>query len=251
MQTDIHKEKAETIRPFDTTCKVIHVFVALCDNTYQGIVPVPDKIGNGQDPKNNLYWGCAFGIKTFFKNSAEWTLIQTTADNDTLLERLVFKYKTKPYYLVADAYNGRHIKPCTIDFLRSSSGQYKDTLRLNDKTIGIAGNAVLTAYIGHDGLMDFALDPVYQNEDGQKRRTIILACFSKKYFSALLKEANIDPLLWSTHLMSPEAYTLHDALTGFIQGATHEQINHKAAAAYSKYQKCSLPAAKKLIVSGW
>ncbi|MGC6431949.1 MAG: hypothetical protein ACON5F_12965 [Jejuia sp.] len=37
--------------------KTIHVYVALCDNINQGIVPVPAKLGNGQDPKNNLYWG--------------------------------------------------------------------------------------------------------------------------------------------------------------------------------------------------
>ena len=35
--------------------KIIHVFVALCDNKYQGIVPVPKAIGNGQYPANNLY----------------------------------------------------------------------------------------------------------------------------------------------------------------------------------------------------
>ncbi|HST23582.1 MAG TPA: hypothetical protein VLR90_20895, partial [Blastocatellia bacterium] len=36
--------------------RVIHVLVALCDNEHQGIVPVPAKIGNGDDPQNNLYW---------------------------------------------------------------------------------------------------------------------------------------------------------------------------------------------------
>ena len=49
---------------FDTSNKTIHVLVALCDNKYQGIVPVPPKIGNGQDPDNNLYWGCAFGVRS-------------------------------------------------------------------------------------------------------------------------------------------------------------------------------------------
>ena len=29
------------ITKFDTTYKTIHIFVALCDNKYQGIVPVP------------------------------------------------------------------------------------------------------------------------------------------------------------------------------------------------------------------
>src|SRR5664279_5259712 len=61
---------------FDTLNKTIHVLVALCDNKYQGIVPVPLKIGNGQDPDNNLYWGCAFGIRSFFKNSKNWTLLK-------------------------------------------------------------------------------------------------------------------------------------------------------------------------------
>ncbi|WP_298952106.1 hypothetical protein [uncultured Nonlabens sp.] len=35
--------------------KTIHIFVALCDNVNQGIAPVPEKIGNGQDAFNNSY----------------------------------------------------------------------------------------------------------------------------------------------------------------------------------------------------
>ncbi len=33
----------------------LHVIVALVDNASQGIVPVPVKIGNGDDAFNNLY----------------------------------------------------------------------------------------------------------------------------------------------------------------------------------------------------
>lgn len=47
--------------------KTIHVFVALCDNANQGIVPVPESLGNGQDPKSNLYWGAIYGLKSYFK----------------------------------------------------------------------------------------------------------------------------------------------------------------------------------------
>src|SRR5262245_12901887 len=31
------------------TSRVIHVLVALCDNVNQGIVPVPPRLGNGED----------------------------------------------------------------------------------------------------------------------------------------------------------------------------------------------------------
>src|SRR5438046_399170 len=66
----------KNITEYDSALRTIHIFVALCDNKYQGIVPVPAKIGNGADPNNNLYWGCGFGIQTYFQNSKEWKLVK-------------------------------------------------------------------------------------------------------------------------------------------------------------------------------
>lgn len=241
----------KNITQFDTTYKTIHIFVALCDNKYQGIVPVPAKIGNGQDAFNNLYWGCAFGIRTYFKNSSEWKVVKTQKIDSVLMERIVFKHVTKNYYLVADAYNGKYIKHCTEEFLRSSSGLLKDTIHVNNKIIGISGNAKLVSYIGHDGLMDFKLTETFQNTDNKKRDVIILACYSKSYFTPHLKAANVNPLVWTTGLMCPEAYTIHDAITGYILKESNEAIRTRAALAYSKYQKCSVNAARNLLVTGW
>lgn len=241
----------KNITQFDSKTKTIHIFVALCDNRFQGIVPVPEMIGNGQDPDNNLYWGCAFGVRTYFRKSNEWKLLKTQKVDSVRLERLIFKHTTKSYYLVADAYDGQHIKQCTKDFLNSSAGLLNDTLHINDAIIGIAGNSKLVAYIGHDGLMDFQLSENYQNTDNKKRDVIILACYSKRYFSPLLNSANINPILWTSGLMAPEAYTIHDAITGYLNNETNEQIRSRAAMAYSKYQKCSVKAAKNLLVTGW
>jgi len=241
----------KNITQFDTAYKTIHIFVALCDNKYQGIVPVPTKIGNGQDAFNNLYWGCGFGVRTYFKNSTEWKFIKTQKIDSLLLERIVFKHTTKNYYLIADAYNGKYIKHCTEEFLRSSSGLLKDTIHVNNKAIGIAGNAKLVVYIGHDGLMDFNITQTFQNTDNKKRDVIILACYSKRYFTPHLKAANVNPLLWTTGLMCPEAYTIHDAITGYILEETNEAIRTRAALAYSKYQKCSVQAARNLLVTDW
>ena len=227
----------------------IHILVALCDNKYQGIVPVPKAIGNGQDPRNNLYWGAAYGIKTYFKRSDEWELVKSYSNLDVVLERLVFKHFQKDIYLVADAYNGKYIKQTTKDFLAYSSGNKKDVIEIEEELIGIAGHADLIGYIGHDGLMDFQLNEQYPNKDGVERDVIVLACFSKSYFEPHLDEANVNPLVWTTGLMAPEAYTIHDALSGYINGETNQQIATRAAQAYSKYQKCSLSAAKRLLVT--
>ncbi len=235
----------------DSSAKTIHIYVALCDNKYQGIVPVPKGIGNGQDPNSNLYWGCGYGIRTYFKKSADWKLLKTQKVNDIILERLVFKHVSKNIYLIADAYDGEYIKKCTIDFLNSASGIVKDNILLEDKSIGIAGNADLLAYIGHDGLMDFELNDKFVNSDKKKRDVIILACYSKMFFGPHLAKANVNPLVWSSSLMAPEAYTVHDAILGYVAQENNEQIRSRAASAYAKYQKCSLKAARNLLVTGW
>ena len=231
--------------------KTIHLFVALCDNRYQGITPVPAALGNGQNHNSNLYWGALYGVRTFFKKSGEWKLVATRKASGIILERLVFKHAAQNYYLIADAYNGRYIKECTLDFLNSSCGAQKDTIQLGGRTLGIGGNAALVAYIGHDGLMDFQLSETFINTDDVQRGVIILACYSKRYFSPHLETANVNPLVWTTNLMAPEAYTLHDALSGYVIGEANEAVRERAAAAYAQYQKCSLNAAKGLLVTDW
>jgi len=209
-------------------------------------------LGNGQNLNTNLYWGALYGIRTYFKKSKDWILLKAQKKKGAVLERLIFRHIKNPnYILIADAYDGKYIKQSTLDFLNSGSGNLKDAMLINGKTVGLNGNASLLAYIGHDGLMDFQLSENFENTDGIKRDVIILACYSKRYFSPHLENANVNPLVWTTNLMAPEAYTLHDALAGYVNGETNEEIRQRAAQAYAKYQKCSVNAAKGLLVTGW
>jgi hypothetical protein len=115
------KPKISTENKKDSIVPAIHILVALCDNEYQGIVPVPAKIGIGNQPNSNLYWGCGYGIKSYFKKSSEWRFIKKLHLNDSIikdsiiLERLLFQHISSGQYLLADAYNGRYIKNCTRD----------------------------------------------------------------------------------------------------------------------------------------
>ncbi|BAV05555.1 hypothetical protein SAMN05421788_108306 [Filimonas lacunae] len=236
---------------FDSSYQYIHVFVALCDNKYQGIVPVPPAIGNGQSPSSNLYWGCDYGILTYFRKSKEWTMVRKYRVDSLRLERAIFRHAKEKYYLVADAYDGKHIKQCTVDFLKSCAGLQKDTIQTKERVLGINGNARLLAYIGHDGLMDFRLNQHFQNTDSVKRDAIILACISRNYFTPHLRPTQVRPLVWTTGLMCPEAYTLHDALSSYIRNETAEAIRSSAAKAYATFQKCSEKAARALLVTGW
>jgi hypothetical protein len=232
--------------------KTIHLYIALCDNKNQGIVPVSKILGNGQDTKNNLYWGAGYGVKTYFSKSPDWILLQKIANPKTnILERLIFKRRNTSTYLLADAYDGAKIKNTTIDFLNSACGLNSETITIDSMKIHFGGSANIIAYIGHDGLMDFNLDLKIKPQSLQKREIIILACASKQYFQSYILKSGAYPLLWTSNLMCPESYTLKAAIDGWVLNETYDQIRDRAAKAYSQYQKCSFNGAKRLLVTGW
>lgn len=231
--------------------KIIHVFVALCDNDSQGIVPVPKKIGNGNDPDNNLYWGCGYGVRTFFKNAAEWKMVSKRKNvSSIILERCIFKHITQDAFIVADAYKGDKIKNCNEDFFKSSSGNNSDTAMVKEQILKLE-TAQLVCYVGHDGLMDFVIENYPKQKNNSKKDVIILACASRNYYKEGLKQAGAFPLLWTTNLMCPEAYTLKAAIDGWLLNETGDKIHLRAAEAYNQYLKCGMNGAKKLFATGW
>lgn len=236
--------------------RTVHVFVALADNEHQGIVPVAAQLGNGEDAWHNLYWGSAYGVKTFFSRSADWERVRCgEKPKAEILERCVFKFRAANVYLIADAYRGIEIKQAILDFLDSAAGDGADTITITTPSgvlnLPVRGGANLVAYIGHDGLMDFKLSRFPRLKDDHHRDAILLACASKQYFAEALRSSGASPLLWTTGLMAPEAYTLKSALDGWIAGETAERVRDRAADAYDKYQKCGSRAAHRLLVSGW
>ena len=236
--------------------RAIHVFVALCDNEHQGIVPVAPKFGNGDDPENNLYWGAYYGVRAYFKRSRAWTLAAEVSNpGDYVLERCVFQHEDGEVFVVADAYRGKEIKAAIVDFLNAASGKKKEqeSFIIGDDTLSLNlfGNADLLAYIGHDGLMDFDITPYPAHNDSMVRDVIIIACISKTFFCEAIQEAGAHPLVWTTGLLAAEAYPLKAAIDGWILGEDAEQIRARAAQAYHKYQKCGLKAAKSLFITGF
>lgn len=232
--------------------KTIHVFVALCDNVNQGIVPVPKKLGNGQDAKNNLYWGAMYGVKSYFKRSKEWVLVSSQSNpEDYILERLLFKHKISNVYLLADAYDGKYIKRTTIDFLEANAGNNGIRVKYEGDSLDFGGNANLLAYVGHDGLMEFDVEGDFDQSNVKKRDAIMLACISKDYFKPYLQKTQSNPLVWTTGLMAPEAYTLKATIDGWVLNETDIQIRERAAQAYHKYQKCGIRGARNLLVTGY
>lgn len=197
----------------------------------------------------------AAGVKTFFAHSSDWALLSCVPKpKPEVLERCIFKHRKAEVYLVADAYRGDEIRQAILDFLDAAAGANPEKISPPTTpavSLTVRGGANLVAYGGHDGLMDFQLPLIPRKKNEIHRDAVILACASKQYFGEALRTAGAYPLVWTTNLLAPEAYTLKSTLDGWIAGETNEQIHERAAAAYDKYQKCGLRGARRLFATGW
>lgn len=208
--------------------KQVKVFIALCDNKTQGIIPVGAKIGNGDDPEANLYWGCSDGFGSLFARSARWKIVKKETDiSPQILRRLSLLHVDGDVEISADAYRGSEMKPCLTDFEAAAT----------------AGTYDLVAFIGHNGLMDFQLEPP-KAAAGNHTEVIVLCCISDRYFSERLKALGCRPRLMTSQLMYPGAFLLDAALQRWKAGGSDGAVRDAAAAAYAKNQKISIRAAK-------
>jgi hypothetical protein len=112
-----------------------------------------------------------------------------------------------------------------------------------------SGGADLIVYVGHNGLMDFSIEPPTPRQEAKPRDAMVLACKSKSYFQPHLLQLRSRSVLLTTGFMAPEAYTLEAAAAGWLAREPAEKIKERAASAYDKYQKCGLQAARRLFYS--
>ncbi len=237
--------------------RLVHVIVALCDNTNQPIAKVRAELGNGQSPHTNLYWGALYGVKTFLRRSPHWTLLGSTVARGERLEIAVFRASVagRKVYLVAEAYDGACMAEAITDFLESAAGlrtRREFSFRDGDTEVRAEANsrADLICFVGHNGLMDTNLpDLPHRAEAPRPKAAVVLACQSQAYFARPLERAGCPPLILTTGNMAPEAYTLDAIVRAWAAGADRQTIRERAAAAYAKYQRCSLRAARGLFTT--
>ena len=249
-----HIEIKSIEEPLNSKIKTVHIFVPLCDNENQGIVPVNSSLGNGTNLRTNLYWGAGYGIKSYFKKLKDWELIHSTPISDTLLERVVFK-KNLPdssvVYLIADAYNGACMKQCLEDYFHSLNGHLSDYYSINDSlNIPIYNKSNLIIFNGHNGLMDTEVE-LFEPTNTNRKETIAIACYSFSYFKNYWENCKAIPILSTTHLLAPEAYTIEASLNKWSTNKENIEIRNAAAKAYSNKHTCSYKTAQKLFKTGW
>lgn len=216
--------------------KQVAVFVALCDNEHQGIAPVPDKIGKGDDAAHNLYWGCSDALPKVMRASADWGRPVYHADylqkKAAVLDTVVCTRADKAATVYAFAYRGDAIAACMQDFEEAvASGAYD-----------------LVAFIGHNGLMDVDLperEPARGNTDA-----VVLCCMSDEWFSDRIRALGGRPVLMTQQLMYPAGKVFTEALAAWLKAPRDAAAIRRAAAkAYAANQGISVKAAAGVFVA--
>jgi hypothetical protein len=131
-------------------------------------------------------------------------------------------------------------------FLETAAGRRPQTIEVEGQILRSGGDAHLVAFVGHNGLMDFPAPALARGSASPARAAVVLACASRPYFSGLLARAGAEPLLLTTGLMAPEAYSLEAAVRTWFASADVGATRRAAADAYAKYQGCGLRAARRL-----
>jgi len=111
-----------------------------------------------------------------------------------VLERCVFRHRTKNVLLIADAYQGSQIRQAIVDFLKAAArepirnGRESENATLHrSRPIALPERSDLVVYVGHEGLMDFSLPAMPQTErrDAPAREAIVLACVSTVFLASV------------------------------------------------------------------
>jgi len=213
--------------------KNVHIIVVLADNTNQGIVPVPDKLGDGMVPGTNLYWGALYGVKSYFKRQDTITTIKdkSSALPKNVLEQLDFILKTDngPVAIHAEAWRGDKMGLA---------------IRSYYKKLAEPNGPGLVAFVGHNGLMDtYVPKPISiagRPKPGKGKTAMVLACQSDSYFTPVIRDLGANPVLMTKGNMAPEAYSLLPAIKAWAEDKPVSDIRKSAAIGYAKYQKIPL-----------
>ena len=128
--------------------------------------------------------------------------------------------------LIAEAWRGSNLRDCLIAY----------------ETATVSGKHDLTAFIGHNVLMDGEQAPL-ATKATKNTETIVLCCMSNQHFSERLSKLKVRPVLMTSQLMYPGSFLLHDALEKWLRDGSRNDLR-EAAAAYARNQKIKISAAR-------
>jgi hypothetical protein len=233
---------------------VVQAHVPLCDND---VIPCGNaRLGDGDTPARNLYWGTSEGMLGWFgRRGSGW---KQTLDADgaaigepDVLDLRVFS-RTLPtpaawrragaparftVHVVAQAWRGEQIHEAFTHYADDLYGVTRHAITLADGTrIAAGGDSHIVAYVGHNHLMDLAAFDwaALDDDDARPRGAIAIACHTAVYMQDTVPSAQRVPLVMTRDFLLASSAALEGAVLGFARGGDYAAIRKGAAAGYAE-----------------
>lgn len=237
----------------DLKISSIHVFVPLGDSTILTIPGVSPRLMDGNNAVNNFFWSGKQGFKNYFKTSGEWELVLSIQNYEqNIVERAFFVHKASGAMMVADAYRSSASRSAILDFLEASSGgsptKVKTQINGKETIFNTGGNADALVFFGHNGLMEFTIDPkkLPAGKNGSSKLAMVVSEYSKSHFEKLLKKTGARPLLLIDGPFVPVAYVPEMILDGLLSGDPIEKVKDRVITAYDERQTVGYNTAEQM-----
>ena len=221
------------------TPKQARVIVSLADNDNQGIVPINASLGNGQSPRQNLYWGALYGAKTHFKKMLGWIVNPKETQSADILDAFELIHEAHPNISISfEAWDGAAQKNAVKAYLSDLRDAESDN--------------ILVCFVGHNALMDLFVANLPASRQSKQmnlergRKGVVIACNSSPYFEPYHKALGIESYVMTRGLMAPEAYVLEGLLLAWLEGKNSTIARGEAAKKYAEYQKIFIHSANRL-----
>lgn len=219
----------------------VRVYVALCDNASQGIVPVKNPaICDGDVPERNIYWGTRGGLSGFM-GTAGFRLIESTQlETGPIAVRAVWRKRMFASALLHGdgprsidveleglAYRGREIRSAMLDFVRA----------VHSDDAAPAGTPHIVAYVGHNYFLDTS--DVRDFRDAARgagaiaKGVVALSCLGDRSIRPYITRERADILVINTNLAYPGAWSLGGAIEALARRASARGVRDSAARAFA------------------
>lgn len=233
---------------------VVQVHVPLCDND---IIPCGNaRLGDGDRPAGNLYWGTTEGTVGWFgRRRGGWTQVLASdgaaVGLPEVLDLRVWRrtittpraWRAKgaparyPLYVVAFAWRGERIDDALARWAADVHGRGGTAIALPDgTTLAAGGDAQLVAYVGHNRFMDlgaFDWDALATGADSRPRGAIGIACHTAVYVQDVLPGPGRVPLLFTRDFLLASSAALEGAVLAFAAGGDYAAVRRGGAQGYA------------------
>jgi|JI10StandDraft_1071094.scaffolds.fasta_scaffold110759_2 hypothetical protein len=233
---------------------VVQVHVPLCEGTI--IACGNAKLGDGDNPRTNLYWATTEGFLGWFgRKGSGWkaTLVATgdaIGESDVLDLRVWQREVATParwraagapkrvkVYVVAEAWRGTAIDRALTRYAEDLYGAHAQGVTLADgTTLAAGGDAHVVAYVGHNRLMDLATfdwRAIAARGDDRSRGVIAIACHTAPYMQSVVPGPRQVPLVMTRDFLLASAAALEGAVTAFAKGGDYAAVRRGAATGYA------------------